>query len=323
LKGAYVPPLVPTYHGRRTDDFDGWLYASVEAYVAGDEPKWRLAKGRDYRFVDLIETSSGYVLEKPDGKVAPLSEVSLYPASRFTGRDLELDPIPKGQIAGYAINREGSAIRISPSSDADVIWTAWHREPLNLLSKPEGEWWVVPDALGSNKHGYIHEDNIRHWVPSSIPEEVPEGDVWIDVSLEQQMLVIYKGSEAQFVTLISSARQGYLTPTGLFRVYDKATAWDLASKPDSSDPYYIEQVPWVMHYYPRYAIHSAFWHDDFGHPASHGCINMSPHDAKMVFDSINPELPDGWRMIFQTHQDHGSLVRIRKNTERVPRKIRN
>ena len=75
-----------------------------------------------------------------------------------------------------------------------------------------------------------------------------------------------------------------------------------------------------MHYYPRYALHSAFWHDDFGEPASHGCINLSPHDAKVVFDSVSPELPPGWRVVFQTHRDQGTVVRIRENTETVPRK---
>ena len=119
------------------------------------------------------------------------------------------------------------------------------REPLNL-GQPEGDWWIVPDALGRDRHGYIHDDDVRHWVAAEQPPEVSTGDVWVDVSLEQQMLGLYEGKELIFVTLISSAREGYLTPTGLFRIYDKATAWDLASKPSSSDPYYIEQVPWVM-----------------------------------------------------------------------------
>ena len=323
LEGEYFAPFTPLYHGRRTDDFGGWLYASAEEYEEGARPKWRLEEGRDYRFKDVISTKSGAVLERPDGKVAPLDEIAIYPVSRFSGRDMSLDPVPKGQTPAYAINREGAPIRIAPANDAMTIWSAEHREPLNLSKEPVGDWWIVPDALGSNKPGYIHNDNIRHWQASSPPEELSEQGIWIDVDLSQQMLAIYEGEVLQYITLISSAREGYKTFTGLYRIYDKATAWDLGSKQNASDPYYIEQVPWVMHYYPRYAIHSAFWHDDFGHPASHGCINMSPIDAKIVFDSVSPELPDGWRAVFQTPSEYGTLLRIRKNLEPVPRKIRN
>ena len=323
LEGVYVSPSMPVYHGRRTDEFGGWLYESVDAYLAGDHPKWRLNENRDYRFTDIIETKDGYLLRKPGGKVAPFSEVNLYPASRFSGRDLTLDPVPAGQVPAFAVNKAGAHIVMQAAEDAPVLWTANHREPLNLLEEPVGDWWVVPDALGRGRHGYIHTDDVRHWVSNDRPSEVPAGDVWVDIALEQQMLGIYQGQSLVFVTLISSAREGYLTPTGLFRIYDKATAWDLASKPNSSDPYYIEQVPWVMHYYPRYALHSAFWHDDFGFPASHGCINLSPHDAQVVFDSVSPELLPGWRVVFQTHRDQGTIVRIRENTETVPRKLRN
>ena len=85
LNGAYVSPTVPVYHGRRSEDFGGWLYESVDAYLAGEHPKWRLDENRDYRFTDIIETKDGYLLKRPGGKVAPFSEVDLYPASRFAG----------------------------------------------------------------------------------------------------------------------------------------------------------------------------------------------------------------------------------------------
>ncbi|MEC7987909.1 MAG: L,D-transpeptidase, partial [Myxococcota bacterium] len=117
-----------------------------------------------------------------------------------------------------------------------------------------------------------------------------------------------------------SAREGYKTPTGLFAIYSKATSWDLGSRADSDEPYYIESVPWVMHYYPRYALHSAFWHADFGLRASHGCINLSPKDMKYIFELSQPILPNGWWVIRHDSQELGSPVRIRYQDPNVPDK---
>ena len=131
------------------------------------------------------------------------------------------------------------------------------------------------------------------------------------------MLALYTGETLQFLTLISSAREEFDTPTGIYNIYRKNTTWDLASVGEAVEPYYIEAVPWVMHYYPRYALHTAFWHDDFGLPASHGCINLSPKDAKRVFAFSDPELPDGWKIIRKLKTDPGTSVRIRGKSPNV------
>ena len=85
----------------------------------------------------------------------------------------------------------------------------------------------------------------------------------------------------------------------------------MGSKEGAEDAYYMEDVPFVMHYYPRYAIHSAFWHDNLGEPASHGCINLSPKDAWTVYQLVSPDMPDGWQYIKQHKEDPGTVVRIR------------
>ena len=98
--------------------------------------------------------------------------------------------------------------------------------------------------------------------------------------------------------------------------------WDLASKPNADEQYFIESVPWVMHYYPRYAIHTAFWHADFGIPSSHGCINMSPRDVQFVFDAVTPNLPKDWRRVERYSGEDGTLIRIRSGKDtNVPNRI--
>jgi lipoprotein-anchoring transpeptidase ErfK/SrfK len=58
--------------------------------------------------------------------------------------------------------------------------------------------------------------------------------------------------------------------------------------------YRFDDVPWVQYVYNGIALHGAFWHDGFGQPKSHGCINLSPRDAQYLFKKTLPELPSGW-----------------------------
>ena len=59
-------------------------------------------------------------------------------------------------------------------------------------------------------------------------------------------------------------------------------------------PYSIEDVPYVMYFQLAFALHSAFWHNGFGRPRSHGCINLAPLDAKWLFEFAEPKLPRLW-----------------------------
>ena len=63
-------------------------------------------------------------------------------------------------------------------------------------------------------------------------------------------------------------------------------------------------------------LHAAFWHDDFGHPRSHGCVNLSPRDARRLFAWTTPELPPGWDAILTTESQPGTIVRVRGRASR-------
>ena len=63
---------------------------------------------------------------------------------------------------------------------------------------------------------------------------------------------------------------------------------------DYLDRYSIEDVPWTQYFEEGFALHTAFWHTQFGLPRSHGCVNMTPDDAHYVFARTWPQLPSGW-----------------------------
>ena len=80
---------------------------------------------------------------------------------------------------------------------------------------------------------------------------------------------------------------------------------------DANGYYAIEDVPWVMFFHKGYGLHGAFWHRAFGHVRSHGCVNLTPGDAKWLFDWTSPALPPGWSAVLPTPDEPGTLVRVR------------
>jgi hypothetical protein len=63
-----------------------------------------------------------------------------------------------------------------------------------------------------------------------------------------------------------------------------------------------------MYYHRAFALHGAFWHSNYGSQMSHGCVNLSPLDAKWVFRFTEPHLPEGWHGVWATEEHPGSRV---------------
>jgi hypothetical protein len=80
-----------------------------------------------------------------------------------------------------------------------------------------------------------------------------------------------------------------------------------------SGAYELRDVPWIQYFAAGYALHGAYWHDVFGVPRSHGCINLAPIDARYVFMWTDPPVPEGWHG-FNVGEEFGpgTLVRVRE-----------
>jgi L,D-transpeptidase catalytic domain len=75
----------------------------------------------------------------------------------------------------------------------------------------------------------------------------------------------------------------------------------------------LRDVPWIQYFAAGYALHGAYWHDVFGTPRSHGCVNLAPIDARYVFMWTGPAVPDGWHGLNVSEDfGQGTLVRIRE-----------
>ena len=73
------------------------------------------------------------------------------------------------------------------------------------------------------------------------------------------------------------------------------------------DPYDVDRVPYVLYFHDDEALHAAYWHDGFGTPASHGCVNLSLADARWLFDWAPPRLPPGWNVVEANAGDPAAL----------------
>lgn len=107
-------------------------------------------------------------------------------------------------------------------------------------------------------------------------------DKHIYVDLSTQTLYAYEGKKLFFKTLVATGKWGK-TPTGNFHIWQKLVATRMSGG-EGADAYDLPNVPWVMYFYHDFGLHGAYWHDNFGHTMSHGCVNMRQVDAKKVFE---------------------------------------
>ena len=130
---------------------------------------------------------------------------------------------------------------------------------------------------------------------------------WVRVDLSEQVLVAYQGDKPLRAFKVSSGLPGTPTVTGEFRIRMKVRS-QLMAGGSGNNYYYLPNVEWVQYFYQDYGLHGTYWHNDFGRPKSHGCVNMTNADAKWLYFWLGPEW-DG-KTIWQrsTEKNPGSLV---------------
>ena len=83
---------------------------------------------------------------------------------------------------------------------------------------------------------------------------------------------------------------------------------------DEQEVYSVQDVPWVQYIHRNIALHASFWHSSYGTPKSHGCINLSPEDARWLFNWSHPKLPDKWHAVAATEKTPGTIVIVEGKT---------
>lgn len=293
------------------------VYASVSAYNRGDAPIESLPAYGSYAFVRSLHNRGAKVYLTESRRAVPADQLVEFEPSEFAGEELDADAIPPGATLAWAV-RWKTIIREAADPEAAERERVPYHAPLfvkqseGVVGKDGERWFETLDG------GWISDHDIRRFLPVPPPAPILGGQLTIDVDLAQQVLSVWREDVPVFATLISSGKPGDSTPVGLYRVETKWAYSKMESLASAEEPYYVDAVPWAMYFDGRYALHAAYWHDLFGHRLSHGCVNLSPRDAKRVFDLITPTLPAGWLVVHEHARDPGALVRVRNGDRPLP-----
>ncbi|MBI5489827.1 MAG: L,D-transpeptidase [Deltaproteobacteria bacterium] len=168
------------------------------------------------------------------------------------------------------------------------------------------EYWITADG------DYVRSHNFGVAAEEDPPSGVEPDGKWIQVDLSDQLLVAYEGRRPVFAALVSTGKDGFETPPGHYTLLSKHVSATMDGVTEADGAYSIEDVPWTMFFDNNFAIHGAFWHNRFGMTKSHGCVNMSPIDAKWIFEWSSPRVPEGWHGVIASNITPGSVVIIRE-----------
>lgn len=163
---------------------------------------------------------------------------------------------------------------------------------------------IARDGLWLGRHA------LRVAARRARPAQIPAGARWVHVSLSEQVLVAYEGQQPVFATLVSTGKEGFESPTGLFRIHAKHVSTTMDGAEGTDEAYSIEDVPWTMYFHGSIALHAAFWHDRFGRTRSHGCVNLAPADAQWLFQWSTPGVPPGQHGVMPQLSDDTTYVLV-------------
>ena len=116
---------------------------------------------------------------------------------------------------------------------------------------------------------------------TSKPQNQPvgNGERWIEVNLTEQRVYAWEGDALANSFLVSTGTWATPTVTGTFKIWNKTRIQAM-----SGPGYYLPNVPFVMYFYKDYGFHGTYWHNNFGTPMSHGCVNLTIPDSEWLYN---------------------------------------
>lgn len=155
-------------------------------------------------------------------------------------------------------------------------------------------WYRVYDRL-TRDHFFVPCYSLRI-IPDEelapLSPDVPDDEKSIYVDLESQTMVAYEGDVPVMTSFVASGYKGTLTPTGSFSTFHKAPSVHMTDGAGDKANYDLPGVPWVSFFTGNGdAFHGTYWHNDFGDPRSHGCVNVPDNVAKFIYLWSTPVVP--------------------------------
>jgi hypothetical protein len=139
---------------------------------------------------------------------------------------------------------------------------------------------------------------------------------WVEVDLSEQKLKAWEGNSLFLETPVSTGLPWWQTPEGEFRIWIKLRYAKMEGG-EGKYYYYLPNVPYIMYFensqipgWRGYGLHGTYWHNDFGIPRSHGCVNLPTDVAERLFYWTTPVIPKGKSAVFADEANPGTRVVI-------------
>ncbi len=190
------------------------------------------------------------------------------------------------------------------------------REPVALTGRSErfeGRTLLETRDAGTwiERRGVNVAEGREKGVPWEVQRGMSPNGKWIHIRVSTRTLTLYENARPVFTTLVSPGKQ-WGTPFGRFFVESKHHVTTMTTEQGEPKKFWVADVPWTLYFERPFAIHGAYWHEDFGEEKSGGCVNLSPIDAERVFGWAEPPLPDGWESAQAYPLGGGTFVLIEK-----------
>jgi lipoprotein-anchoring transpeptidase ErfK/SrfK len=167
-----------------------------------------------------------------------------------------------------------------------------------IVTRDEKSIWYEIYDFHLKRYYYVPSHDMR-LVPndelSPLSPEVPDEQKRIVVDLSTQLVTAFEGEELVFSQRCASGVRGTDTPKGEFRTYHKGPSVHMTNEGDAVENesvYSLPGVPWCSFFTGAgNAFHGAYWHNDYGRPRSHGCVNLPSQAAKFLYRWTKPNVP--------------------------------
>jgi len=180
-----------------------------------------------------------------------------------------------------------------------LYYSTVHRVLASAIYPLDGSIWyyVLDDKFGVNY--YVKGDHIRLLTPEDLTPISPDlalADKRVEVRLSDQLLLAYEKETLVFATRTSTGGRlssgTYTTPDGEFKTFHKRPTRHMAAGDIAASGFDLPGVPWVTYIKENgISFHGTYWHNDYGRPRSHGCINLTPQAAKWLYRWSSPTVP--------------------------------
>lgn len=163
---------------------------------------------------------------------------------------------------------------------------------VDVVQDDEDQWWYqLQEGMTYSPGLYVPAETLRHIPPEElVPISPGRSDKWIQIDLSTHILTCFEGERAVHRAPFASGLPGTRTPRGEFRMLIKRHTRRMVG--GEGDGYYdLPGVPFPVYFtWSGVAIHGTYWHNDYGRPKSHGCVNVPSKDARWVFRWTEPSL---------------------------------